>query len=550
MSKLNDVQLLHHVEAIAQKELKLKNKYLMNNIHVNNGIITYHGRYSDNSFSADIRIIKNPDGSYHVTSKQSPYYYDSQNLYDAIDMQCLINSKDFCQNHQNHRTVAEKKQASVREKHVPDKQTQLESKLNSLLKSRKRFSKLIKQSSNRQDLRKLKECLSYLNEQIRQNKIAQRILKSQKSLNPRTVISPNGVVADETSNPSDDDFIQNYNLNSDENSDNSSDQPMVDLGSNQAMKKPTTNYSVNHLSKSALARKYHIGNVDDVIDLSHDGMKELNNMIGLKNVKEQMKDYIADAKVAKRLNQLGQKTQLKSLNLIFMGNPGTGKTVVARLVGKIMFQNQIIRKPLFKECGVKSLVGRYAGQTAPKTAKLVKSALGGVLFIDEAYGLAPSGSNDGDNNYKEDAVSELLRLSEKYRDDLVIILAGYKDRMEDLLKNGNEGLRSRFNHKIIFHDYNNYDMYRILMYLAHKQNCNINGENKHLIQKKLGGFISDAKKHHDNSNGRLMRNLLDGILECRNRRISNHVNQMYIPQINIISSDDVEKGFKKVRQNI
>lgn len=293
------------------------------------------------------------------------------------------------------------------------------------------------------------------------------------------------------------------------------------------------------------------GSLPAVTNISSSSMKKLDTLIGLKSVKRQMKIYIRSAKVSKRMRELGQDSQMKSLDMIFLGNPGTGKTVVARLVGKILYENHVIQKDKFLECSANDLIGAYNGWTGPKTDKLIHRALGGVLFIDEAYTLAPSEENaGGGNDYKKTAISELLRQAENHRDDLVIILAGYKDKMENLMQNSNQGLKSRFNHKILFPDYTNQEMLDIFkLHAKQKAHLQISDKNYQYIAKKLPDFIKYAKKQGDNSNGRLMRNLLQAVIESRNYRIGNKVGQMDLSQIDQANLSDIKGGFKEAYEN-
>lgn len=311
----------------------------------------------------------------------------------------------------------------------------------------------------------------------------------------------------------------------------------------------------SHATKQqmALANKYHMNPTDLISGLNKDGLKQLNEMIGLNSVKEQMRRFIISAMVDKRAEKLGQNSTLKSLNMVFMGNPGTGKTVVARLVGKILFQHHILKKPLFKECSSKDLISPLVGGSAISTHRIVASALGGVLFIDEAYNLTPDSMSRGESSSKKSAVSELLRLAENNRDNIVIILAGYPDKMEELMQKSNEGLKSRFNHKIIFPDYTNKELGEIFDFHAKRNYCTYDSDDvKEAVHNKIGNLNKIAKKHKDDSNGRLARNLLQFIIGQRNLRNGqdiNNIKHLNLKQINTIKMDDVNNGFNDAIQN-
>ena len=196
-----------------------------------------------------------------------------------------------------------------------------------------------------------------------------------------------------------------------------------------------------------------------------DILSELNDLIGLEKVKEDVNTIVNLLKIQKIRKDRGMKLPEVSKHLVFSGNPGTGKTTVARMLAKIYHALGVLDDGQLIEVDRAGLVSGYVGQTAMKTRDVVDSAIGGVLFIDEAYTLT---ANRGENDFGQEAVDTILKSTEDHRDDLVVIVAGYPALMEEFL-NSNPGLRSRFNKYIMFDDYTPEQEVAILESMAENQ---------------------------------------------------------------------------------
>lgn len=187
-------------------------------------------------------------------------------------------------------------------------------------------------------------------------------------------------------------------------------------------------------------------------------LEKLNSLIGLENVKHQVGSLVNLIRVQKMREKQGMKTSDVSKHMVFMGNPGTGKTTVARMLAEIYKYLGVLRKGQLVEVDRSGLVRGYVGQTATRVQEVVEEALGGILFIDEAYSLTV---NKGEGDFGQEAVDTLLKAMEDHRNDLIVIVAGYTDLMDQFLES-NPGLCSRFNNFIRFDDYTAEQMMDIL----------------------------------------------------------------------------------------
>ena len=193
-------------------------------------------------------------------------------------------------------------------------------------------------------------------------------------------------------------------------------------------------------------------------------LAELDALVGLDSIKSSVRSLINLVKVQKLREDAGLKVSPMSLHMVFTGNPGTGKTTVARIMSGLLRAIGVLKKGHLIEADRAGLVAGFVGQTALKTTDIVKSALDGILFIDEAYSLTPQ---NNDNDFGREAVETLLKLMEDHRDSLVVIVAGYDDLMHHFISS-NPGLESRFNRYFVFPDYNAEELLSIFAGLCEK----------------------------------------------------------------------------------
>ena len=263
-------------------------------------------------------------------------------------------------------------------------------------------------------------------------------------------------------------------------------------------------------------------------------LEELNSYVGLESVKKNVNTNINLLRLQKMREESGINAMKVNMHLVFSGNPGTGKTTIARLIGKIYKKLGLLSKGHFIECDRSDLVGQYVGQTSQKVVEKVNEALGGILFIDEAYSLCSSSQND----FGQEAIDTLLKLMEDNRDNLVVIVAGYREKMQEFL-NSNPGLKSRFNQFINFEDYNEEELKGIFDLLCSKNQFTLSSEG----EEKLNKFFKETieSKSENFANGRFVRNVFENLVKIQaNRLVTESLDFNDMSQIQCITLKDIE----------
>lgn len=263
-------------------------------------------------------------------------------------------------------------------------------------------------------------------------------------------------------------------------------------------------------------------------------LDELNALVGLENVKSKVQDLIAYQKIQKLRIEKGLHITKNTLHLAFTGNPGTGKTTVARIIGRIYKQIDLLSKGHFVEVSRTDLIAGYQGQTALKVKNVIEQAKGGVLFIDEAYSIT---ENDNTDSYGRECLTELTKALEDYREDLVVIVAGYTEPMNKFFES-NPGLKSRFNTFIEFEDYSANELEKILFSMCKKSDYTLDEEAKGKVHLYFEQQIESKNKNF--SNGRLVRNFYDDLVMNHARRVIKIENPGR-EELSIISKEDIKQ---------
>ncbi len=262
---------------------------------------------------------------------------------------------------------------------------------------------------------------------------------------------------------------------------------------------------------------------------------QLDELCGLERVKKDVKSLINLVKVRRLREEAGLPVPPMSLHLVFMGNPGTGKTTVARLLAKIYHAVGVLSKGQLVEVDRSGLVAGFVGQTALKTQEAVQKAIGGVLFIDEAYALVNA---DSANDFGHEAIEVILKNMEDHRKDLIVIVAGYTDRMERFI-HANPGLESRFNKYFFFEDYDGKQLMEIFRSMCKKNGYTLSEEGEQFMEKDLQELYEERDENFGNA--RDVRNLFEQAVA----RQADRVSQLEAPtkeQLMELKPEDLEEN--------
>jgi stage V sporulation protein K len=272
----------------------------------------------------------------------------------------------------------------------------------------------------------------------------------------------------------------------------------------------------------------------------NDAISELDSLVGLTAVKALIRELVAYVRIQRirEMRQLASESLV--LHMVFSGNPGTGKTTCARLMGKIFHEMGVLEKGHLVERERADLVGEYIGHTAQKTRDQIKKALGGILFIDEAYSLASGGEKD----FGKESISTLIKAMEDNRDRFIVILAGYREEMAKFVQS-NPGIRSRFPIHIEFPDYTTEELMLIADLMLKKRDYRLDLAARAKLEAMLSRNLGPASEH--SGNARLVRNLIERAIRLQALRLVDR-KQLTREELMLIRREDIESNNEAVHR--
>ena len=267
-------------------------------------------------------------------------------------------------------------------------------------------------------------------------------------------------------------------------------------------------------------------------------LESLDALVGLESIKQSVKSLINYVKIRKLREENELPNPPVSLHMVFTGNPGTGKTTVARILSELYRAIGVLSKGQLIEVDRSGLVAGFVGQTAIKTSEVVSSALGGILFIDEAYALAPDTGTL--NDFGRESIEALLKLMEDHRDDLIVIVAGYSEPMERFITS-NPGLESRFNRYFMFEDYNSDELYDIFTSMCVRSEYLLTDDAKDFAREQFR-IIYDTREENF-GNARHVRNFFENIVAVHSDRVSS-LDDHTRDDLTMVILEDLEKAIE------
>lgn len=265
-------------------------------------------------------------------------------------------------------------------------------------------------------------------------------------------------------------------------------------------------------------------------------LAEMDALVGLDTVKKDIRSMINFIRVCKLREERGMKAPKLSYHMVFSGNPGTGKTTIARMLAQLYKAIGVLPKGQLVEVDRSGLIAGYQGQTAIKTAEIVESAMGGVLFIDEAYALV---DNDTDT-YGKECIATILKAMEDHRDELIVIVAGYDELMHKFI-DSNPGLKSRFNKYIHFPDYSGEELEKIFLLQCKSNGYDLEAEARKLLRAVFDDWYETRDENF--GNGRTVRNSFEKIINCQASRLAADT-EITDDELRTLTIQDVKDGLE------